>query len=279
MMEPGFSHSPRSGLPVAIFALAGFLFLLAPIIAILPLSLNSSGFLSYPMQGLSLRWYVEVLTEPQWTAALWNSLRLAAATALVATLLGTLAAYACHPRAGSATSPRLALLRSVMRALALGPMIVPVVILALGLFMALSWLGLGSGFAGLLIGHTLVAAPVVFVTVYASMESYNRNLHLAARSLGAPPVGAARDGILPQIRPGVLGGAVLAFATSFDETVITLFVAPPGYMTLPRHLFATLRDRLDSSIVAVATILIAVTMLAFLLAEILRRAAQGPAAR
>jgi putative spermidine/putrescine transport system permease protein len=239
-------------------------FLLAPIVAIVPLSFSSGGFLHYPLPGLSLRWYRDFAASAFWLPALWNSLVVAAGASAVATALGTLAAFGLW-RAGA--FPGRALVMSVL----LVPLAVPVIVVAVALLLAFGPLGLTDSFAGLIVAHAALGAPFVVVTVLASLAAFDPAQLRAAAACGAGPVTAFRRVALPQIAPGVAAGAVFAFATSLDEVVVALFITGPGQRTLPRQMFAVLNDQISLTIAAAATILILVSALLMLAVTLLRR--------
>ena len=228
------------------------LFLIAPILVIMPLSFNSEPYFSYPMPGLSLRWYEEFFTSERWQAALRNSVIVAVATTALATALGTLAALGLsRPNFPG---------RATVMALLISPMVVPVVIVAVGVYFAFAPLGLTDGYAGLILAHTTLAAPFVVITVLATLAGFDRTLLRAAANLGAPPIAAFRRVTLPLILPGVLSGAVFAFAASFDEVVVALLIAGPGQRTLPRQMFSGINDNISLTITAAATMLIAISL-------------------
>lgn len=245
-----------------IFAWAVLLFLMLPVLAVIPLSFNAEPFLTYPLAGVSLRWYQSVLSSPQWMAALKSSLIVGTATVLVATPLGTLAALALVRR----KMPRAHLLMGLL----LLPMALPVVVVALALYMFLTRVGLANSYAGLIIAHSVLATPFVLVTVTASLAGFDFTQVRAAASLGARPLRVFRQVTLPQIAPGVATGAIFAFITSWDEVVVAIFVAGPGQRTLPRQMFAGLREQLDPSIMVVASIMIAISVLLVTLGAVLR---------
>lgn len=241
------------------------IFLVAPIIAIMPLSFNGGIFLHYPLQGVSLRWYRTVLSSPQWGHALANSLIVGGAATAIATVLGTLAAVGLDR-----TRARWAPLLSGML---IAPMVVPVIITALGVYLFLAALGLTATYPGLILGHTLLATPFVFITVAAALKNLDRNLERAAAMLGSGPRQTFFTVTLPLALPGIVSGALLAFATSFDEVVLTLFVAGPAQRTLPRQIFDGIRESIDPSILALATMLIAFAVVLLTSMELLRRRA------
>ncbi len=240
----------------------GFLFLVGPIVVIVPISFSSGSFLSYPLPGLSLRWYETVVEPFPWMFALENSLIVAVATTLIATTLGTLAAYGLT-RADFPGKP-------LIFGLLISPLAVPVVISALGLYFFFARVGLVQTHAGLVIAHVVLAVPFVVITVSATLKGFDWNLVRAAESLGAPPLAAFFQVTLPLIAPGVLAGAVFAFVTSLDEVIVALFVSGPAQITLPRQLFTGLRDQLDPSIVAIATILIVFSLALLAVVELLQ---------
>jgi putative spermidine/putrescine transport system permease protein len=156
-------------------------------------------------------------------------------------------------------------------ALLISPMVVPVIIVAVGVYFAFAPLGLTDGYAGLILAHTTLAVPFVVVTVLATLSGFDRTLIRAAESLGASPVATFRRVTLPLILPGVLSGAVFAFAASFDEVVVALLMAGPGQRTLPRQMFAGINDNISLTIAAAATMLIAISLVLMIAVGALRR--------
>jgi len=238
-------------------------FLMTPILAIIPLSFNSGTFLTYPLDGLSLRWYHEFLASEQWTRALKNSLIIGLSSAGLATILGTMAALGLT-RADFRG-------KGLVMAILLSPMIVPVVITAVGFYFFFAPLGLTASYTGLILAHTALGTPFVVITVSATLQGFDESLARAAASLGANPVVAFFRVILPLIAPGVFSGTLFAFATSFDEVVVVLMVAGPEQRTLPREMFSGLRENLSPTITAVATIMILFSVAMLTSLEFLRR--------
>ena len=227
-------------------------FLVAPILIIVPLSFSSGSFFYYPLPGFSLRWYQDFFTSSFWLPSVWNSLIVGTAATLLATLLGTLAALGMW----RARFPGQPLLLAVL----ISPMVVPVIIVAVGVYFAFAPLGLTAGYAGLVLAHTTLAVPFVVVTVLATLAGFDRTLLRASASLGARPVTTFLRVTLPMILPGVVSGAVFAFAASFDEVVVALLIAGPGQRTLPRQMFAGINDNISLTITAAATMLIAISV-------------------
>jgi putative spermidine/putrescine transport system permease protein len=238
-------------------------FLVAPILIIVPLSFSSGSFFYYPLPGFSLRWYQDFFASPFWLPSVWNSLIVGSAATLLATILGTLAALGMW----RARFPGQALLLALL----ISPMVVPVIIVAVGVYFAFAPLGLTDGYAGLVLAHTTLAVPFVVVTVLATLASFDRTLLRASASLGAPPWTTFRRVTLPLILPGVLSGAVFAFAASFDEVVVALLIAGPGQRTLPRQMFAGINDNISLTITAAATMLIAISFVLMALVGWLQR--------
>ncbi|MCB5410409.1 ABC transporter permease [Pseudogemmobacter faecipullorum] len=229
------------------------LFLIAPILAIMPLSFNSEPFFTYPMPGLSLRWYEEFFTSNVWLMSLKNSLIVAVCATILATFLGTLAAIGLARK----ECP----VRGLIMAILISPMIVPIVVSAVGIYYAFAAVGLLNSLTGLILAHTALGAPFVLITVSASLAGFDYNLMRAAANLGARPHTATLQIMLPMIAPGVFSGALFAFATSFDEVVVALFLTGSEERTLPKQMWSGVREQLSPTIAAVATMLILLSTL------------------
>jgi len=221
-------------------------FLVSPLLVIAPLSLTSGDLLVLPTPGWSLRWYADFFQSSRWLEATRNSVMVGIATSLIATPLGTLAAVGLD-RLGGRTRRALSLLLSL-------PLLAPVVITALAIYLSFAAVGLTSSFAGLVLAHTVLAAPFVVLSVAATLEGLDPALPRAAASLGAPPWTAWRRVLIPVLWPGVAAGALLAFATSFDELIVALFVTGPNQLTLPRQMYGGLREFLSPTLCAAAVL-------------------------
>jgi len=227
--------------------------MLAPIFAALPISFSSGSFMSYPLPGLSLQWYSKVMQPQPWMSALVNSLSVGLISAALATVLGTLAAFALRRGLPAGQSALIGLM--------LAPMIIPSVIYGVGVYYFFADWNLNSTFTGLVITHTVLGVPFVILPVYATLFSFDFTLVRAAYSLGATPFEAFRKVVFPCIAPGVYTGMIFAFVTSFDELVVTLFVAGPHQRTLPRQMMDGVRDSIDPSIMAASVLLITFSMI------------------
>lgn len=229
-------------------AVLTLLYLILPVLAIVPLSFSSSTFLVYPIPGWSLRWYQNLIASTEWRMAAKNSFIVAPSATVVATVLGTLAAIGLT----KANFRGKALLMAIL----ISPMIVPVVVVGVGMYLFFAPLGLANTYIGLILAHASLGVPFVVTTVAATLQGFNYNLVRASLSLGANPVKTFFRITLPVIAPGVISGALFAFATSFDEVVVTLFLAGADQTTLPRQMFTGIRENISPTIAALATILI-----------------------
>ncbi len=228
-------------------SVAVLLFLLLPILVIVPLSFSASSFLAYPMPGWSLQWYENLFTSDDWARAARNSFIVAPAATLIATVLGTLTAVGL----ARVQFPGKGLLMSVL----IAPMVVPIVVVGVACYLFFARIGLADTYLGLIVVHAALGAPFVVTTVLATLQGFNHNLVRASLSLGAGPIETFWRVTLPVIAPGVISGALFAFATSFDEVVVTLFIAGPQQVTLPRQMFTGIRENINPTIAAVATLL------------------------
>ncbi len=239
------------------------IFLVAPLVAIVPLSFNQSSYLTYPMSGLSMRWYEAFFASSTWQLSVRNTFIVGTCAAILATVLGTMASLGLART--SFPGSRL------IMALAISPMVVPLVITALGMFFFFARLGLTNSLTGLIVAHAALGIPFVVITVSATLQGLDANLPRAAASLGAGPLYAFRRVTLPVIAPGVIVGGLFAFATSFDEVVVAIFLVGPGQRTLPRQMFSGIRENLDPTIAAAATFMMLISILLLLAVELLRR--------
>lgn len=253
-----------------IAAWAVLAFLILPILIVIPLSFNAEPFFSFTPGMLrldpnaySLRWYEAVFGSNIWLMAIRNSFFIGVCATAIATVLGTVAAIGLS----SADMPW----RRPITALLLAPMIVPLIIVAAGMFFFYARFNLVASFAGVIIAHATLGVPFVVITVTATLSGFDHSLYRAGLNLGASPTRAFFDIIVPVIRPGVISGGLLAFVTSFDEVVLVLFLAGPEQTTIPRRMFSGLREQINPSILAVATLLILMSVCLLFTLEYLRR--------
>ncbi len=261
-----------------------------PILVIIPLSFNaepyftySEGMLAFDPEAYSTRWYADIVkngmsapNEPfswawiadSWSNAQWihstkNSFIIGFASTLIATSLGTLAALGL-------TRPHMPFRKALM-ALLISPMIVPLIISAAGMFFFYSKIGLAQTFPGIILAHAAIGTPFVVITVTATLAGFDTNLMRASASLGAAPTRTFFKVVVPLISPGVISGALFAFITSFDEVVVVLFLTKFEQRTIPRQMWAGIREQISPTILAVATLLVLVSVMLLLTLEFLRR--------
>ena len=258
----GAGHGPGMRLLLRATTVAVLVFLVAPIIVVFPLSFSSGELLTLPTPGYSWRWYEAFFTDSKWLLATKNSFIVGIATMILATTLGTLAALGIF--LGNFRG------KALLVAMLATPMVVPVVVTAAAIYFAFSLVGLNNTLTGLVLAHTVVSIPYVQITVLATLQTFDRNLLRAAATLGAPPHVAFLRVVLPLIAPGVATGALFAFATSFDELVVAIFVSSPAQFTLPRQMYAGLREFLSPTIAAAAVMLILLSLLLLIANELIR---------
>lgn len=259
--ETQVTHGDRLWL-YAVVALVA-IFLVVPCLLVVPMSVSASEYLEFPPRELSLRWYRAFLGSPEWIGALWTSIKVAVPVTLIATLLGTAAAWGLHRRFGP--------LFSLTRGLYLLPMLVPLILIAVGVFFVYARLGINGTIVGLILAHTMLALPFVLIAVGNGLGSFDMDQHRVARSLGAGELTAFLTVTLPQIRISVLSGAVFAFVTSFDEVVVALYISSGANETLTRRMFANIRDQVDPTVAAISSLLVGVVVIGMTLFVVLRR--------
>ncbi len=247
-----------------------FVFLIFPILVVIPLSFNAEDFftftpemIAFDPEGYSLKHYKDFLTNSDWQGALYNSARIAPVATLLSVSFGTLAAIGL-------SQPHVPFRRAIM-AILISPMIVPLIISAAGMYFFYSRIGLQGTYWGVVLAHAVLGIPFVIITVTATLVGFDRSLTRAAANLGAGPVRTFFLIQTPLIMPGVISGALFAFITSFDEVVVVLFVGSAGQKTLPWQMFTGLREQISPTILAVATILVALSVLLLMTIELLRR--------
>jgi ABC-type spermidine/putrescine transport system permease subunit II len=228
------------------------LYLILPMLVVVPLSFSGQSYLSFPPQSWSFKWYGTMADNPLWLEATINSLLIGIPTALISVAFGTLAALGIV----RGNIPRAGLISAAMVA----PMMMPHVILAIGLYPVMLELGLLRTHVAAIIGHSVIGIPLVFITVSAAVTGYNGALELAAMTMGANPWQAFWKVTFPMIRVGMLIGGILAFATSFDELMLSLFLTGAATRTLPRLIWEQLADYLTPTIAAVATLVFVFTL-------------------
>ncbi len=256
-------------------------FLVAPLIAVIPLSFTSKAFLnftpemlSFDPEGYSIRWYrllfgdcsdklITTVCSDKWIIGARNSFFVGILATLLATALGILAALGL-------SRPHMPYRKAIMAAM-ISPLIVPLIISAAGMFLFFAKVGLVATFTGLIMAHAALGLPFVVITVTATLTGFDDSLTRAAQSLGGSPTYNFFKVQLPLIAPGVISGALFAFITSFDEIVVVLFIGGAEQLTLPRQMWSGIRQEVSPTILAAATILVLLSVLLLTTIELLRR--------
>jgi putative spermidine/putrescine transport system permease protein len=254
------SYSP--GRSARLLAWSTALYLILPILIILPVSLTDQRFLSLPQESLSLRHFATVLGSPEWLHSIWQSFTIAVASTLLSVVVGTLCAIGCWRISTRATE--------LIRALMLLPLIIPSIVYAIGLYRYFGPLDLLDRFLGVVIAHGVTGVPYVVITVSTALAAFDPRLEQAARSMGASLSQTLRWVILPRIAPGIFSGGIFAFIHSWDELVMVLFIASRDVFTLPRRIWDGINENVDPAIAAVAMILILFTLLLLMLDQLVR---------
>ena len=259
--ETQITHRARLWLYVTAFLVMAFLVL--PTIIVIPMSFSASQYLEFPPREWSLRWYYNYVGSASWMQATWTSIKAGIFTALVATPIGTMAAYGLFVsrlRWAGLVTPIL-----------LMPIIVPVILVGIGVFYAYVRLKLVNTMLGLVLAHSMLAIPLVMMVVTSALKSYDLNQEMVARSLGASRPKAFFLVTLPQISFALATSAVLSFLTSFDEVVVAMFVSGGDNSTLTRNMFNALRDQIDPTIAAISTVMIVISSLLVALSQLSAR--------
>ena len=235
-------------------------FLLLPITIVFPISVTDQDYLALPVHHLSLQWYANLFTSPQWVSSIGQSLLIATISTTIAVVAGTLCAIGCWRHGGK--------LSEAIRVLMLVPLIVPTIVYALGLYRLWVKLQLLDTYTGIIIAHAVTAIPYVIIIISTALAGFDQRLEQAARNLGANLRQMLWMVLIPNIIPAVVSSAIFAFIHSWDEAVIVLFIAGRGLFTLPRRMCDGINDKLDPTMAAVAAVLIVLTA-ALLLADLL----------
>ncbi len=266
------------------------MFLILPILIVLPLSFNvepyfsfTTGMLNFDPEAFSMRWYEDILrngmatpdaafswawisdtwNNGQWIRAIRNSFFIGICATLLSTALGTLAAIGLS----RSEMPYRRLIMSIL----ISPMIVPLVITAAGMFYFYSKVHLSQTYLGVIMAHAVLGTPFVIITVTATLVGFDKSLVRASQSLGAGALTTFRKVQMPLIIPGVISGGLFAFITSFDEVVAVLFLASPEQRTIPRQMWSGIREQISPTILAVATLLVILSIILLTVLELLRR--------
>ena len=222
--------------------------LVIPTVIVIPMSFSESQYLEFPPREWSLRWYQEYLNTPRWVNATITSFKVATLTMLVATPFGTMAAYGLFVSGGRMSKMLFFTLMT--------PMIVPVILIAIGTFYVFGRIGLVNSIFGLVMAHTVLSVPIVMIIVTSALRTYDLNQERVAQSLGSTRIRAFFEITLPQLKFSIVTAALLAVLTSFDEVIISIFLSGGGNSPLTKQMFSALRDYIDPTIAAISTLMI-----------------------
>ena len=254
--------SPRRIIFVLLCA-AVLLYLVLPILIVVPMSFSSARFLTFPPPSLSLRWYQEYIGNPAWMQATLVTLTVAVCTVLIATPTGVSAAYAI-------SRSKLRIMRIIHAALLL-PLMVPIIITAVGIFFVYAKVGLIATMSGLVLANVMLALPYVIISVVAGLQSFDMTQEMVARSLGMNRLRSFFAVTLPQIKASVIAGGIFAFISAMDETIVAIFISGGQYQPLTKRMFTALRDEIDPTIAAISTLMTATSFMLVLIASTRKR--------
>ena len=241
-------------------------FLILPTLLVIPMSFSDLRYLTFPPPAWSLRWYRAYVSSVEWRDATWISFQAAFWTMVVATVTGTMAAYGLNGTLSRARSVQIVLVLPIM---------IPVILIAVGVFIFFAPLRLNNSIPGLVLAHSTLAIPLVVISVTAGLKSFDMNQEMVARSMGASRLRAFITVTMPQIRYSMISGALLAFITSLDEVVISLLVSGGENATLTKRMFLALRDEIDPTIAAISSLLILVSILSLGITQLIQLGRKG----
>ncbi|MEH7748319.1 ABC transporter permease [Neobacillus drentensis] len=248
---------PKFGLNL--FCLLVYIFLAAPIVVILLSSLTTTEFIVFPPKGITLRWYVELINHPEFMQSFMLSITVAFGTAILSTIIGTMASIAVVRYQFKGKTAIMQLVGS--------PLLIPSVVFGVALLQFFSWIGLAASPAALIIGHIILTIPFVMRLVVASLVGFDRTIEQAAMNLGAGSLRVFFQITLPIIKSGVIAGAIFAFITSFDDLTVALFIVSTDVVTLPVRIYTYMQYQYDPIITSVSSIMILLTVVLMIVIE------------
>jgi putative spermidine/putrescine transport system permease protein len=235
------------------------LFVISPLLVIIPTSLTAANYLSFPPEGLSFKWYEKILDRPEFIDSFVFSLELAAVTAVLATLIGTLAAISIHRYKFPGSR--------FINALLLSPLTVPALIIGIAALLFFTRIGIAGTFTGLLVTHILISIPYVVRLTLTGLSSYDYTLERAAYILGARPLNVFWDITMPLLRPAMISGLIFSFLTSFDNVTVSLFLVSPSTTTLPLAIFSYMQETLNPLVASISSVVILLSIVFIILLE------------
>lgn len=255
------THGDRLWLYVVVGLILAFLII--PCLIVIPMSFSDSQYLEFPPRAWSLRWYEAFFSSPEWRQSAIVSFKVAGATTVLATVLGTLASYGLYKSSN--------LFNPAIRGVLILPMMVPLIFVAIGVFFVFARLGMNNTLTGLILAHTTLAIPFVMIAVNNGLAGFDINQERAARSLGASPARAFFTITVPQIKISILSGMLFAFITSFDEVIVSIFVSSGANSTLTKRMFANIRDQVDPTVAAISSMLVIASIVILVAAQFIKR--------
>ena len=258
---------PLGRVVLGAFVVLILVFLMLPVLIVVPLSFSDTRFMTFPPPAYSLRWYHAFFDNPAWIDAARTTLIASSAAALIATPLGVCAAYAIQ----NGTHWIMRYLRTLLML----PLMVPIIIVAVGVFFVFTQAGYVNTLGGLIVADTMLGLPYVLISVGADLRTFDRTQEMVARSLGMNRLRSFLTVTLPQIKASVISGAVFVFIQALDETVVALFISGGNNQTLTRRMFVTLRDEIDPTIAAISTMLTALTLCLVMIVVVSRRSSSA----
>lgn len=235
--------------------------MILPALIIIPQAFTSLNYFVFPVEEFSLKWFDKFFSNEQWIVGLQRSLMIAIVAAVVATALGTMAAFAMNRLEFKG--------KSLFMGIMISPMVVPVVVIGVALYASFAPLGLTNTFLGLILAHALLGIPMVFVTMLSGFANVNENLELAAMSMGSTPMGAFFKVTLPTVRTSLISSALFAFVTSLDEVVVTTFISGANTKTLTMVMWENIRTNIDPTLAVAAVFMIILTLGMYVIKEII----------
>ncbi|TIV02817.1 MAG: ABC transporter permease [Mesorhizobium sp.] len=254
---------PLTRVVLGLVCLLVAIWLVAPTLVVVPMSFNGNKSLSFPPQGFSWQWYENFVTNPEWSTSFLNSLKVASIVAVLATVLGTLAAFGLDRMKARPAN--------LLRMLMLTPMVVPGVVLAIGIYAVYLDAQLVGTLPGFVLAHTILALPFAIIPIATALEGFDKSIEDAAIVCGASPLQARLRITLPSIRIGIFSAAIFSFLASWDEVVVAIFMASPTLQTLPVKIWGSLRADLSPVVAAASSLLVGLTLCLMIVTALLRR--------
>lgn len=241
--------------------------IILPALVIIPQSFTSLNYFVYPIPAFSTKWYSKFFENSEWITGMQRSLLIAVITAILATIIGTMAAVAFEKFEFKG--------KSVFMSLMIAPMVVPVIITGVALYTTFSKVGLTNSIPGIIMAHTLLAIPMVFITMMSGLSNVNENLELAAMSMGATPIRTFFEVTLPTVKSSLTASVLFAFVTSLDEVVVTIFVSGANTKTLTMVMWENLRTTINPTLAVAATFLVILTLGMYIIKEAVEAATRN----